>query len=48
MWNLNYYTLELIYETDSQTKRIDVWLPRERGVGRWSGIWGLANGDYYI
>ena len=25
--------LELIYKTDTQTQRIDLWLPRERGDG---------------
>ena len=30
MWNLKYNTNEHIYETetDSQTQRIDLWLPR--------------------
>ena len=30
MWNLNYDTNELIYETEtnSQTQRTDLWLPR--------------------
>ena len=33
MWNLKYDTSKLIYETetDSQTYRIDLWLPRGRG-----------------
>ena len=40
MWNLKYGTNELIYktETDSQTQRTDLWLPRERerdGLGVW-------------
>ena len=32
MWNLKYDTNELIYETetDSQTRRTDLWLPRGR------------------
>ena len=30
MWNLKYDTNELIYKTDSQTQRTDVWLPRRR------------------
>ena len=32
MWNLNYDTNELIYETetDLQTQRTDLWLPRGR------------------
>ena len=33
MWNQNYDTNELIYETDSQAQRTDLWLPRRRGVG---------------
>ena len=35
MWNLKYDTNEPIYktETDSQTERLDLWLPR----GRWGG-----------
>ena len=33
MLNLKYDTKELIYETetDSQTERTDLWLPRQRG-----------------
>ena len=36
MWNLKYGTNELIYktETDSQTERTDLWLPRESWGGR--------------
>ena len=40
MWNLKYDTNELIYktETDSQTHRTDLWLPR--GWGREVlGVW---------
>ena len=35
MWNLKYDTNELIYETetDSQTQKTDLWLPRGRGGG---------------
>ena len=35
MWNLKYNTNEHIYETetDSQTWRTDLWLPRGRGEG---------------
>ena len=35
MWNLKYDTNELIYETetDAQTERADLWLPRGRGEG---------------
>ena len=42
IWNLKYDTNELIYEreTDSQTYRTDLWLPRGRGVGEGRiGIW---------
>ena len=43
MWNLKYDTNELIYktETDSQTQRTDLWLPRQwgwRGMDREFGI----------
>ena len=34
MWNLKYDTNELIYETDSQTQRTDLWLPTGRVGGR--------------
>ena len=36
MWNLKYATNELIYEkeTDSQTYRTELWLPR----ARWGGM----------
>ena len=36
MWNLKYNTNELIYETetDTQTERTDLLLPRWRGSGR--------------
>ena len=34
MWNLQYDTNKLIYETviDAQTQRTHLWLPRERGA----------------
>ena len=37
MWNLNYDTNELIYETDSSMWRADLRLPRwrEDGLGAW-------------
>ena len=50
MWNLKYDTNELIYETetDSQTQRADLWLPREVGVGKeWIGSMGLEYANYY-
>ena len=51
MWNLKYGTNELIYktETDSQTQRTDLWLPRESGLGEGrSESLGLADAKYYI
>ena len=41
MWNLKYDTNEPIYETDSQTERTDLRLPREAGWGE-NGVraWG--------
>ena len=50
MWNFKYDTNEPIYETEteSQTKRTDLWLPRERGPGEgWSGRLGLAYESFY-
>ena len=46
MWNLNYGTDEPNYkaETDSQTWRTDLWLPRGRGEGGgWPGSLGLVD-----
>ena len=44
VWNLKYGTNEPIYlqtETDSQTYRMDLWLPRRRWVGEEGlGVWG--------
>ena len=51
MWNLKYDTNEPIYktETDSKTKRTDLWLPRLGVVGEgWSGSLELADANYYI
>ena len=48
--NLKYDTIELIYETetDSQTQRTDLWLPKE-GVGQ-GWIWRLVlvDANYYV
>ena len=48
MWNLKYGTNEPIdgTDTDSQTWRTDVWLPRgrEEGVG-WMGSLGLVGAN---
>ena len=38
MWNLKYDRNELIYETDSQTQRTGLWLPRWAGEGRGGGM----------
>ena len=49
MGDLKHDTNELIYETDSQTERTDLWLPRGRGAGEgWTGNLGLADANYYI
>ena len=51
MWNLNYGTNEPIYktETDSQSWRTDLWLPRGEGVRvGWTGSLGLVDEDHYI
>ena len=42
MWNLKYDTNEPIYEaeTDSQTQKTNLWLPRGKGGGRDKlGVW---------
>ena len=47
---LKYNTKEIIYETetDSQTQRTDLWLPRGKGVGEeWIWNLGLAEANYY-
>ena len=51
MWKLKYGTNELIYETetDSQTQKTDLWLPRGRAVLEgWNGSLGLADANCYI
>ena len=52
MWNLRYHINEHIYETetDTQTSRTDVWLPRgqEMGVEEGSiGSLGLVDENCY-
>ena len=49
MWNLKYEIDELTNETEteSQTKRTDLWLPRVGGKG-WIGCLGLEDANYYI
>ena len=49
--NVKYDTNELTYETetDSQTERTDLWLPRGRELGEgWSGRLRLADISYYV
>ena len=51
MWNLKYDTNELIHgtETDSQTQRTDLWLPRRMRMGKgWCKSLGLANANYHV
>ena len=51
MWNLNYDTNEAIYntETDSQTQRADLWLPRRRREGEGpTGSLELGDANYDI
>ena len=46
MWTLKYGTNEPVYrtETDSQTWRADVWLPRGNGErAGWMGSLGLVD-----
>ena len=50
MWNL-YDTKELLHETetDSQTGRTHLWLPKRRGMGEGrSGSLGLADANFCI
>ena len=51
MWNPKYDTKEPIYETetDSQTQRTDLWLPRgvRSGGGRTESL-ALADANYYV
>ena len=49
MWNLKYDTNKPKYktETDAQTQRIDLWLPKRGRLGKgWIGRWGLATVSY--
>ena len=34
MWNLKYDTDELFYETETDSQRTSLWLPRVKGWGR--------------
>ena len=51
MWNLKYGTNEPTYktETNSWTRRAELWLQRERGEGvGWSESLRLEDASYYI
>ena len=40
-WNLKYDANKLIYTTDSETWRTQLWLPRRQGEGEGAlGVWG--------
>ena len=49
MWNLKYDTNELIYktETDLQTWKTNLWLPKEKGGGKIKSF-GLTYTHYYM
>ena len=46
MWDRKYDTNELIYETDTQTLRTDLCLPKRSREG-WTGRLGSADGNCY-
>ena len=51
MWHLNLGTNNPLYKTesDSQTQRTDLWLPRGRGeVVGCTGSMGLGDANYYV
>ena len=49
MWTLKYDRNELIYETDSQTLRTDLWLQRGRGLGQERiGSLTLTDVNYHV
>ena len=49
MWNLNCETSEFIYRTETDSQRIDLWLPKGRKVrDGWIGSLGLAEANYCI
>ena len=49
MWNLKNYTNEFIYkiETDSQTQKTNLWLPKGREWGGTIRSKGLTGTNYY-
>ena len=51
IWTLKYHTDEPIYktETDPQTQRTDLWLPKGEGEGvEWTVSLGLVDANFYI
>ena len=51
VWNLKNDMNEPIFETetDSRTRRTDLWLSRQRGLGEgWSGRLGLADVSHNV
>ena len=49
MWTLKNDTNELIYETDSQTQRMNLWLPAGKiGEKEQAGTLGLTRAHCYI
>jgi len=49
MWNLKYITNELIYRTETDLQRINLWLPKGTEVEKgFTGSLGLADANYDI
>ena len=50
MWNLKYDTNEVIYktETDSQTQKTNLWLPKGKGGEGYIRSLGLTDTHYYV
>ena len=50
MWNLKNSTNELTYktETNSQTQKTNLWLPKGKGQGGINYKFGVADRCYYI
>ena len=49
MWNLIYDTDKLVYKTETDSRREDLWLPRGRGEAEGgAGSLGLVDPGYYV